>query len=240
MHPFPTLRRAALNLCLLCVGGVIAGAAMAAPYAISYTGLLGTTDFPEIRPGEQYTIQFIFDNGGTSAQAQTWNRTHLVCAVWRFNNASDVTFIQDLSPTGSPPTFQTGTVTTDSSGALTSMFTQVRTQSILNGGITPASAYSATGITLNPPVAWFANGGAGGVMFRDASHLAHDASNLAVQMDIAHWTAPVSSGNPCSALTAPPIATAVPALSHPGLALLGLAVLGGAWRQRRRDPRMRG
>ncbi|MEZ5606372.1 MAG: IPTL-CTERM sorting domain-containing protein [Burkholderiaceae bacterium] len=210
--------------------------ASAAPYAISYQGTIDDSDFPEIINGQTYTVTFVFDNGGSSANSQTWTGANLTCTIWRMNNARNVIFAQDLVAT--PPSGSlSGSLTTDASGALTAIFSAVTTQTTGSGGV-PAGAYATTGITLTAPVAWYANsgnrvlydstGGNGARAFGDAAG--------GVQMNITNWSAPQPFSGACSALPPPPAAVApVPTLGEWGLALLGLAAAGlGARRLRRR------
>lgn len=228
-HPW---RRTLTALALASASAV----ASAAPYAISYQGTIDDSDFPEIINGQTYTVTFVFDNGGSSANSQTWTDANLTCTIWRMNNARNVIFAQDLVAT--PPSGSlSGSLTTDASGALTAIFSAVTTQTTGSGGV-PAGAYTTTGITLTAPVAWYANnannvlfdsnGGTGARSFGDAAG--------GVQMNIANWSAPQRVIGACddTPYVAPP-ATPVPTLGEWSLALLGLAAAGlGARRLRRR------
>ncbi len=226
-----TLRRAVAAAVLVGFTAV----ATAAPYAVTYTGTINGSNFPEITNGQSYTVTFVFDNGGTTASSQTWGRSHLTCTIWRMNNARNVTFQQDLVAT--PPSGSvSGSITTNASGALTAIFSNVTTQTTGSGGV-PTGAFTTSGITLTAPVAWYANsfngvlfdsvGGTGARSFSDAAG--------GVQMNIASWSAPVRVTGACNDTPYAVTPTAVPTLAEWSLALLGLAAAGlGARRLRRR------
>ncbi|MEZ5607980.1 MAG: IPTL-CTERM sorting domain-containing protein [Burkholderiaceae bacterium] len=216
--------------------------ASAAPYAINHQGTIANSTFPEIINGQTYTVTFVFDNGGTSANSQTWSGANLTCVIWRMNNARDVSYVQNLVAT--PPSgLVAGSATTDASGALTGMFSSVNTLDIPLGGV-PAGAYTTSGITLTPPVGWFADGAP--TIFIDSepsggsTRRFDDAAGSGVPMNIASWSAPQRVTGACddTPYVAPPAVTVapVPTLGEWSLALLGLAAAGlGARRLRRRS-----
>jgi hypothetical protein len=226
----------------------LATTAMALPHAIRYTGTVSVTNnMPEVTTGEQYTVTFIFDNGGPNAHTQSWGAAHLTCTIWRMNNNASVVYTQDLA--AAPPPVVVGAITTDAGGALTSMFSQVHSQAVANGGVVPASAYSGVGFTPTPPVAWFAVQSNGRV-FNNGSTFFWDASGNGIAMDTASWTAPQTVAGPCDDTPAPPgpdpvdpppptHATPVPTLGHGALALLAALTGAAGWRARRGRPTMR-
>lgn len=202
------------------------GATVAAPYAVTYTGTIANSSFPQIHNGEHFSITFVFDNGGNTAVNQTWVGADLRCTIWRMNDAGNAVFVQDLSPLASPPTAATGSVTTDGAGTLTSMFSGVSSS--------PAgSDFSSSGFTHPVPLHWFANGS--NHVLRDGTAIrAFDDVAGGVQMNPANWLLAPYDGL-CTAAPPAPTATAVPTLGEGALILLALAagVLGqGAMRRR--------
>lgn len=228
----PPWRRALAALALASASAIASAAPYATTYSgtISYVGLAPSQHFAEIQEGQRYTLTLVFDNGGSSANSQTWVGSHLTCAIFRFNDASNVVFAQDLV-TG--PAASSGTVVTDGAGALTSVFSLVESDPV------PAGSYTATGIALTPDVHWWANsiqnvfsddqGGTYGRIVNDP--------NVGIPMTIANWSAPQPFSGACDAPPPPPPAavTPVPTLGEWSLALLGLLAAGlGARRLRRR------
>lgn len=207
--------------------------AVAAPYAVNYQGNISSSDFPEITVGESYTLTLVFDNGGTSANSQTWGAAHLTCAIWRMNNARNVVYAQNLVAT--PPSTVTGSATTNGAGGLTGMFSSV--SSIPGDPGYPAGSFTSSGISLTAPVHWFANSlngvfydALGGTQNREFS----DAAG-GVIMNPANWSAPTPFSGSCSAAPSAVGVAPVPTLGEWGLGLLGLAAAGlGAQRLRRR------
>lgn len=232
MSTFATPRffRKALIAAALASAGSLA---LAAPYAITYEGTIGGSEFPEIIDGQSYTVTFVFDNGGTSANSQTWSGEHLTCTLWRMNDARNVTYTQNLVAT--PPTATSGSATTDAAGALTNIF------SAIYGRNVPAGSFTASGIALTDSADWFAND-MDAVFYERVSGSQvkkFDDTLVGVQMDIASWSAPVRVSGACddTPYAEPPVAsvTPVPTLGEWSLALLGLAAAGlGARRLRRR------
>ena len=225
--PLTRWRRA---LAAAALASAASGAALAAPYAMTYTGTIASSDFPTILNGQTYTVTFVFDNQGNSPNSQTWTPTNLTCAIWRMNNAGNVVFAQNLVTT--PPS-AAGTVTTDASGALTSVFNSVTAQDLTSSGL-----YSVSGITLTPPVNWYAN--TGNAVFYDSGPERdfEDTFVDGIRMEPAFWSAPTPFTGNCLALPAPPTpvaVTAVPALGEWSLMLLALGAAGlGARRLRKR------
>jgi len=67
--------RSALLATLLAIG--LDGIARAAPYAMTYTGVIDDSPFSEIKNDESFTVTFVFDNGNSSANSQVWTAVHL-------------------------------------------------------------------------------------------------------------------------------------------------------------------
>lgn len=204
--------------------------ASAAPYAITYNGTISGSTIPEILNGQPYAVTLVFDNGGSTANSQTWTGANLTCTIWRMNTAGNVTFAQNLVTT--PPSgVVAGSVTTSAAGALTTVFSSVTAVNVAAG------AYTSTGVALTAPVYWFANSLNG--VFYDSlggpQARAFSDPLGGVQMNIASWSAPQPFSGGCNAAPAPAAVAPVPTLGEWSLALLGLAAAGfGARRLRRR------
>ncbi|MFT3779975.1 MAG: IPTL-CTERM sorting domain-containing protein [Ottowia sp.] len=225
----PVFRRA-LSAALL---AGFAATAAAAPYGITYNGVIDTSEGyplpPGVIDGQTYSVTFVFDNGGSTAQSQTWGPAHLTCAIWHMNNAGNVVYMQNL--VARPPATALGTVTTDASGVLTSVFSEVTDENV------PASAYTASNFSPGV-VSWFANDMNGVFYGLDGGAVMYDNSSEAggVQMDIDEWSNPMPfTGNCATTTPSIPTVTAVPTTTEWSLALLGLMAAGlGAARLRRR------
>jgi hypothetical protein len=204
-----------------------AGAAAAAPYAVTYTGTIANSSFAQIVNGQHYSITFVFDNGGNTAVNQTWAAADLRCTIWRMNDAGNAVFAQDLSPLASPPTAATGSITTNGSAVMTSMFSGISSS--------PAGPdFTSSGFTHPVPLHWFANGSNNVLRDGAAAHAFDDVAG-GVQMNPTNWLLHTYDG-PCSAPPPAPAATAVPTLGEWALIALSLAAatLGaGALRRHR-------
>ncbi|WP_028604103.1 IPTL-CTERM sorting domain-containing protein [Ottowia thiooxydans] len=229
--PISRWRRALVAAALTCAAS---GAALAAPYAITYTGTIGVSGFPEIINGQRYTVTFVFDNQGNSANSQTWTTANLTCAIWRMNNAGNVVFAQNLVT--APASDTSGVVTTDASGALTLLFSEVASEFV------SPSQYTVSGIPLTSYVNWFANDANSVFYDEDTGTNFVDANSGGIRMLPAFWSAPTPFTGNCLAAplppapVAPPVVTAVPALGEWSLMLLALGAAGlGARRLRKRD-----
>jgi len=214
----------ALLLPLLLAGA--AAPAVAAPFAITYTGQTFNSTLPGVADGEAYTLTLIVDNGGTSAASQTWGAVE--CAIWRMSGGARV-FTQPHSTTGN--TASVGSAATGPNGALTQMFTSADGVATLD--------YTATGFSpaLTPPVWWVANGST--PVFYDGNSLGFGDANVGISMAPADWSAPRRVAGACDdADYTPPTPTptqtiAVPALGPAALALLA-GLLGAAGSRTRR------
>lgn len=218
------------------------GAAWAAPFNVYHWGevtqpVAPSSLIPGIYAGDRYTVTFVMDNGGATAQSQTWTGEHLRCAIWtveRLDPSGEkyitvMEFQQDLTAT--PPTTVNGTLTTGPGGALTGMFNQIEA--------VPAGSYSATGVTLTPPVEWFANG-INDVFYDSGSTRSFGSALGGVPMgpsNLAAWSGPNPYDGECGAPAGytPSGVTAVPTLGVWSLLALGLVAGGlGARRLRAR------
>lgn len=228
--PAPLWRRAVVAAALTYAAS---GAALAAPYAITYTGTIAGSTFASINNGQTYSVTFVFDNQGNSANSQTWSTANLTCTIWRMNNAGNVVFAQNLVTV--PPN-AVGSVTTDAGGALTGVFSSVDAQNLSSG------QYAVSGITLTAPVSWYANENNGVFYDTGPDRVFLDAyeaeSSGGIRMTPAFWSAPTPFTGDCLAVPVPPqpvAVTAVPALGEWTLMLLALGAAGlGARRLRKR------
>ena len=232
----------------------LAMSAAAAPYQISFSGTAVTpTGGSLMGTGGPYQIELILDNGGATANGQSWSPANLLCITWRIGSG---TFQHNLRL--HPAYTGSGQVRTDANGALLSMFDTLAQ----NSGVVPYTFTGApAGVTVptDEPY-WFiphANApgvtgapGYGGVFYMmDASLNTlgfNEAGNGGAiptgTAGAAAWSAPqvINPNGSCAGapLLAPaPVATpnAVPALDTPILALLGvLAAAMGSTRLRRR------
>lgn len=202
-----------------------ASAAAASPYAVTYTGTIANSSFAQIISGQHYSVTFVFDNGGNTAVNQTWSAADLRCTIWRMNDAGNAVFAQDLSPLASPPTAATGSVTTDGTGVLTSMFSGISSS--------PAGVdFSSSGFTHPVPLHWFANGSNNVLRDGIQNRLFDDAAG-GVQMNPTNWLLAPYDGGPC-AVPPPAPAAAVPTLGEWALALLSLAAAALGFAAQRR------
>lgn len=229
--------------------------ANSAPYWTGYRGTIANSTIPAIHNGESYTVNLIFDNGGTSANGQTWTRAHIKCMVWYMNNDNSVMFVQDLTK-ASANFIATGTIATNGSGAMNTMFSQFGTP-LPGAGAGSFVGQGLSGLLTEPYTGVPATGIAGTVFIAGPAGTYTDFfgdSNTQIPVTPAAWkpVAPFTGWglqkNPrfagltgCAdpAPVKPPVArapTPVPTLGTPALALLGLAAaaLGGRLLRRRK------
>lgn len=201
----------------------------AAPYAISRTSTMTTSTIPGITATENYKVTFIFNNGGATANTQTWTGAHLTCAIWTFNNAGNVVFKQDL--VANLPTTATGSVTTDGAGALTGNFSNIRQ----NTGISIPN-YTVTGVALTDAVRWHANS-VNGIFYDTNNARQVSSAGGGVVMAFAGWTSPVQVAGNCDATPAAVATVSVPTLSQWGMVFLVsiMGMFGMAATRRRQD-----
>lgn len=214
-----------------------ASAAQAAPFAITYTGTLMDSTRPGIHDGQRHRVTYIMDNGGATAQGQTWTGAHLTCVLWRVNDDDHLLLRYPLR--GAPGVFHAGQVVTDATGTLMHMLDRVWADSI-HTGITPPA-----GVTLQPPLMFETSMRTPNLLDRDPSggsfRPVFSDSAGGISMLSSDWSAPRPVAGPCD--DAPPGpgpgpggVQAVPALGLPALALLGLGAAGlGARRLRRKS-----
>ena len=222
---FLAARRAVAAAALACAAG-----AGAAPYAITYTGVIGSSPligFDTVMAGQPYSVTLVFDNGNSTTASQTWGASHLTCVLWRFNMAHNVVYAQDLQ--ASPPTTALGTAATDAGGALNDMFSDVQALGVAPG------AYAASGFSpALGEVRWYIND-QNSILFSEGLEV--HGTPAGVPIVFAEWSAPVPYAGNCAA-PAPggpgQQVASVPTLGHAGLALMA-ALLGAlGWGAARR------
>lgn len=102
---FMRLSTRLLATTLACAAG---GSALAAPFFISYSGVIANSTLPEIHSG------------------QAWGVADIKCAIWRMNNAGDVVYAQDL--TVAQMVVSNDISSTNAPGALTGTFSSLVSQ----------------------------------------------------------------------------------------------------------------
>lgn len=235
----PHVTPALLAAALLAAACVITVTAQAAPFAVTYSGTVGSSTLPGVQSGNPYSITFIMDNGSATAAGQRWGDASLTCAIWRIGSGNQRSvFTQPLiDPIRQLSTWAGGAVANADGSALTDMF-------IAGSNFIPVGDYTLTGpLTLAPPVSWLVGGAA--TAMEDSQHDFFNHGRPASEViDPLNWGRPVAVTGPCddTPANAPPpppgphSATSVPALGLPALALLGAGAAGlGALRLRRRS-----
>lgn len=194
--------------------------ASAAPFETTYTGIISSSTFPEIRNLERFTLTLVVDNGGASAANQTWLGSDIRCGYWRMNNAGNVRMAHDTSPWGINGSI--GQIDTDGSGAPVQIFSQLF--------VFPAVNITTAGFTTAPisNVRWRADGF--NAVFLLGPRMFSDASG-GIQMAPAQWSTLAPSTLACDAALPAPAggaAAAIPTLSTTGTAILAslLGLLG--------------
>jgi len=173
----------------------LAVCAVAAPFSVKYTDTVsGSPPPPEIINGQQVTVEFILDNGNSSAASQTWSAANLKLVCFTFNNAQDKFVSIDYS--GSPLTANGSTVvtignfTTNAAGQLqagTFDWEDFR-DPIPNPHVTNIAGVT----TVND---WFIDG-LNHVIDFNTGQLGF--TNVANDDDVTNWSNPVSSNGACS------------------------------------------
>lgn len=213
-----------------------ASAAQADPFAVTYQGTISNSTIPGIHNGQRYTLTLVMDHGNPVFDSADWEPQMLTCAIWRMNDAGNVVAAHDLA--ASPPTAVQGTASAvGGNGALTQMFTDIRTTSAI-----PAAALRTRGLPTGWVMDdWYANGSVSDVFNmadpQPATQSFEDAAG-GVEMIPAAWSNPVPFPGNCLDAANPPSpgsVASVPTLGHAALALLGALVGGVGLRTRRRD-----
>ena len=225
--------------------------AIASPFTVEFTGTLGAaTEAPYI-PGEAIKVSIVMDNGGATANSQTWNAADMQSVTFSINN-TPITTTLDISPAGNGGNgyaLTVGSFTTDAAGNLTAVPSQ---WADING---------VTQVSSNDPnngdeMAWGIIDGGGSYVFATQIVAGNDysAANLRQailtnQTDIvtaANWTAPALApppsitGNAIASTTdttptlsgtsnEPDATNVTVTLDSDGSTLCTAVVSGGAW-----------
>lgn len=197
---------------------VCASAAIAAPFAISHVGTQSPSSNAAITSGQTYSLTLVVDNGSATANSQTWGSGTIRCVIWRFNNARNIVFTQDVAVNSIETEF--GSITTNASGTLQSNFSQLNEFGAYAGGFT------LTGASFTPD-SWYAND-SNSIFITNTGNLSDGAGG--VQMAAGGWTNPVPFSGDCAGRTlgAPPPPASVPTMSEWAMILLGIAMAGVA------------
>lgn len=241
-----------LTLAAACLLATSANA-VAAPYWTGYRGTIADSTIPAIVNGEHYTVNLIFDNGGNTANNQTWDEDDLKCMVWFMNDANNVMFVQDLTKPSANFLAQ-GQITTNNTGVTNTLFSTFGTTGTAGAGFGSYVGQGLAGL-LTEPYAAVPHTYLDGVVFIAGGPGTYENRfsdfNGAIPVTPNQW-APVQpftgwgiQDNPrFSEMTgcfvpetppAPAAVTSVPALGIPALALLGLAAAAVGGRRLRRN-----
>jgi hypothetical protein len=197
----------------------LAAAAIASPYSVTFTDTATSSgSFPAgINSGQQFTVKFVFDSGGSSVANQSWSADEVQCVIFTFNNAQD-RFLA-INTSGIPFTSSLGNFTTDAAGQL-----QTGTISwFADGPIVNPQATNVTG--FSGANGWFINGGNDVVNF-NATTVSVGMANVANNDQVTNWSNPVPAAGVCAGFFAAPVqAQPVPTLGS--WALIVLATLLG-------------
>jgi len=219
--------------CTLSVGAV------AAPFSVTYSDTVSAFAPPAgIVNGQLVSVQFILDNGGSSAANQTWTAADLKCAIFTFNNAQDkfVAINYSANPlVAGSSTVATGSFTTNGAGQL-----QAGTfdwEDFRDPVPVPHVTNLAGVVTVDD---WFIDRFNHVIAFNTGQLGFTNVTNDGV---VTNWSNPVSSSGTCAGGSGPPpppppppaVAEPIPTLSEWALLMLsGLLAVGAAFSLRRR------
>jgi len=210
----------------------LAVGAVAAPFSVKYTDTVSAAvPPPGIINGQQVTVEFILDNGNSSAANQTWSAANLKLACFTFNNAQDKSVAINYS--GSPLAANGSTIVT------TGNFTT-------NGaGQLQAGTIDWEDFREPIPVPFVTNlAGVTSVSDWFIDHFNHviafntgqlGFANVTNDDQVTNWSNPVASTGVCGGSAPPPVVSQpVPTLSEWGLLMLsGLLAFGAVFALRR-------
>ena len=216
------------------VCGLAAGAG-AAPFSVTYTDTVSAvTPPPGIIDGQKVTVEFVLDNGGSSAANQTWSAADLKFACFTFNDAQDQYVAIDYSASAlvaGPSVVTSGNFTTNGAGQLQA------------GAIdwedyrAPVPVPHVTNIAgVTAVLDWFIDAFNHVIAFNTGQL---GFTNVTNDGQATNWSNPVASSGACGAsapLPPPPsVSQPIPTLSEWGLVMLsGLLALGAVFSLRRR------
>lgn len=180
---------------------------LAAPFTVTYLDTVRPGDPAPYIPGEEFNINIVLDNGGTSTANQTWTSADIVSITFSINNAPNT-----ITTTFSPVVLSSssGSFTTDASGILTAVPTDWSDSA--SGNDSPVASTVSSTNDANTLNAFYIN--AGNAVYYTSGPDA-GMTNIANNTTPAFWT--------ISSITTP---TSVPTLSQWSLILLSLILVG--------------
>ena len=150
------------------------------------------------------------NNGNASAASQVWSADDVECVIFRFNDARDVVYAEDISSTNP---YLSGSVVTNETGTLTAFFDQIVND---RDAGTPLENYSTRGFS-GPPLAvnWYLIG-QNNIFYADGLTVSVGDASGGVQMTPASWSNPEEYRGDCSATVAPysPVIVAIETFSE--------------------------
>ena len=200
---------------LLPITALSASLVFAAPYSTTYSGNYSRfSPYYSSTPGSlpdtgTFTLTLVMDNGGSSPASQVWSTTNLICSIWSFNG-NEAVFASNLIL--DPPQFAAGTASTDASGTMTGIFTEL--------GDREASAYTSDGFDspLIERIAYFAfkDFGSRGIFF-DGGDSSTDyvgaieatPTSVGILSDLVNWSSATPYSGDCVAAASPTISPGV-------------------------------
>lgn len=206
----------------------LAVGAVAAPFSVKYSDTVFNSSVAAIPNGQQVTVEFILDNGGSSTASQSWSAANLKLVCFTFNN--DPTKFASINYSGSPltagpETFVLGSFTTNGSGQLQSGALDWED---FRSPFTAPNLTNIAGVTAVTD--WFIDAFNHVVSFGAAGQLGF--TNVTNDGQFTNWSNPVASTGSCSGGSSgpgPTTNTPIPTLSEWALVLLiGLMLAVGA------------
>jgi len=216
-------------LCGLAVG------AAAAPFSVKYVDTVSASTPPAgIINGQQVTVEFILDNGGSSTASQTWSAANLKLVCFTFNDAQDKSVAIDYSSSplvAGPSVVTAGSFTTNGAGQLQSGIIDWEDfrDPIPNPHVT-----NLAGVTN--VFDWFIDHFNHVIAFNTGQL---GFTNVTNDDQVTNWSNPVASNGACSGGVVPPpppvtVVQPVPTLGAWSLLMLtGLMAFGAAFSLRR-------
>lgn len=198
----PLWRRALLAAAL----AVASTPALADPFALTYNGTVGVnTTIPEFGAGQPYTITYVVDNGGSTANMQYWSGTDLKCVIVSNAGSTAVFAWNATNSTGPVVNRSMGGIWTQGSGVVLNGGTlgRGRVSGYAGYGASEWSSISLAGFSTEPQqVEWSTpkNFTSGPVLAFDQRTFLFDAGYLWDAMhDAVNWSPAVPHTGACDA-----------------------------------------
>ena len=198
----PLWRRALLAAAL----AVASTPALADPFALTYNGTVGVnTTIPEFGAGQPYTITYVVDNGGSTANMQYWSGTDLKCVIVSNAGSTAVFAWNATNSTGPVVNRSMGGIRTQGSGVVLNGGTlgSGRVSGYAGYGASEWSSISLAGFSTEPQqVEWSTpkNFTSGPVLAFDQRTFLFDAGYLWDAMhDAVNWSPAVPHTGACDA-----------------------------------------